>query len=132
MSSLLASDRLTADRSLVSTPRSATRSVAIPVAISIPIAVPLGGPLENVLQAGGRARRRRISPEAGHALETLGHAIEYLSDEFMHAGGALSAHNPQVEAVQLLMGINRQIYFDCPIVPSFAERCRALLHIDSH
>jgi hypothetical protein len=34
-----------------------------------------------------------------------------------------------VEAVQLLMGINRQIYFDCPIVPSFAERCRALLHI---
>jgi|GEM_PF-2422736 len=128
MSSLLASDRLTADRSLVSTPRSATRFVAIPVAISIPIAVPLGGPLENVLQAGGRARRRRISPEAGHALETLGHAIEYLSDEFVRAGGALTAHNPQVEAVQLLMGINRQIYFDCPIVPSFGERCRALLH----
>jgi hypothetical protein len=95
----------------------------------IPIAVPLGGPLENILQSGGTARRRRISPEAGHALETLGHAIEYLSDEFVHAGGSLTAHNPQVEAVQLLMGINRQIYFACPIVPSLAERCRALLHI---
>ena len=45
------------------------------------------------------------------------------------SGGALTAHNAQVEAVQLLMGINRQIYFDCPIVPSFSERCRALLHI---
>jgi hypothetical protein len=121
------------DRSLVSTPIPASRPIAFPAAIPagipIPIVVPLGGPLENVLQAGGQARRRRISPEAGHALETLGHAIEYLSDEFVHAGGSLTAHNPQVEAVQLLMGINRQIYFACPIVPSLAERCRALLHI---
>ncbi len=101
----------------------------MPIGVNIPIVVPLGGPLENVLQAGGRARRRRISPEAGHALETLGHAIEYLSDEFVHSGGQLTAHDGQVEAVQLLMGINRQIYFDCPIVPSFSERCRALLHI---
>jgi len=115
----------TTDRSLISTPITAPLSVAI----NIPIAVPLGGPLENVLQAGGTARRRRISPEAGHALENLGHAIEYLSDEFVHAGGQLTAHDGQVEAVQLLMGINRQIYFDCPIVPSFGERCRALLHI---
>jgi hypothetical protein len=119
------SDRLKADRSLVSTSGTATLPLAIPVGI----AVPLGGPLENVLQAGGRGRRRRISPEAGHALETLGHAIEYLSDEFVHSGGPLTANNAQVEAVQLLMGINRQIYFDCPIVPSFSERCRALLHI---
>ena len=118
-------DHLKGDRSLVSTPGAATLPLAMPIGIS----VPLGGPLENILQAGGRARRRRISPEAGHALETLGHAIEYLSDEFVHSGGALTAHNAQVEAVQLLMGINRQIYFDCPIVPSFSERCRALLHI---
>jgi hypothetical protein len=113
------------NRSLVSTPITAT----LPVATNIPIAVPLGGPLENVLQNGGRARRRRISPEAGHALETLGHAIEYLSDEFVHSGGALTAHDGQVEAVQLLMGINRQIYFDCPVVPSLGERCRELLHM---
>jgi hypothetical protein len=74
-------------------------------------------------------RRRRITPQAGRALEILGHAIEYLTDEFIHAGGSFSAHNAQVEAVQLLMGINREIYFDCPEVPSFAERFRSLVHL---
>ncbi len=77
---------------------------------------------------GGALRHRRISPQAGRALEILGHAIEYLSDEYAHAGGSLSAHNGQVEAVQLLMGINRQIYFACPQVPTLGERWRALVH----
>jgi len=77
----------------------------------------------------GRNRRRHISPEAGHALEKLGHAIEYLADEFIHAGGSLSAHNAQVEAVQLLMAVNRQIYFACPAVPSLSERLRGWLRM---
>jgi len=78
----------------------------------------------------GRAvmRRRRISPEAGHAIQILGHAIEYLTDEFVYAGGSFSAHDAQVEAVQLLMSLNREIYFGCPEVPTFADRFRALLH----
>ena len=76
-----------------------------------------------------RVRRRRISSEAGHALEKLGHAIEYLADEFIHAGGSLAADDAQVEAVQLLMGINRQIYLACPEVPSLGERLRGLLHL---
>jgi hypothetical protein len=73
-------------------------------------------------------RRRRISPEAGHALEILGHAIEYLTDEFVSAGGSVSAHDAQVETVQLLMRLNRDIYLSCPEVPTFANRLRALLH----
>jgi hypothetical protein len=73
-------------------------------------------------------RRRRISPEAGHALEILGHAIEYLTDEFVRAGGSISTHDAQVEAVQMLMSLNREIYFGCPEVPTFADRVRALLH----
>ncbi len=77
----------------------------------------------------GVLRRRRISPEAGHALEILGHAIEYLTDEFVHAGGWFSAHDGQVDAVQLLMAANRQIYFSCPEVPSLGERWRSLLHL---
>ncbi len=72
-------------------------------------------------------RRRRITPEAGHALELLGHAIEYLTDEFVHNGGEFSAKNEQLEAVQILMALNREIYFACPEVPSFAARCRAFL-----
>jgi hypothetical protein len=76
-----------------------------------------------------RVHRRKISPQAGHALEILGHAIEYLSDEFVHAGGSFSAHDGQVEAVQLLMRINRQIYLDCPEIPTLGERCRSWLHL---
>lgn len=74
-----------------------------------------------------RTHRRRIAPQAGRALEILGHAIEYLSDEFAHAGGALSAHNAQIEAVQLLIAANRRIYFACPEVPTMGERWRAML-----
>jgi hypothetical protein len=74
-------------------------------------------------------RRRRITPEAGRALEILGHAIEYLTDEFVQDDRAFSAKNEQLQAVQLLMALNRQVYFECPEIPTFAERCRALLHI---
>lgn len=82
-------------------------------------------------RAAGRSplRRRRITPQAGRALEVLGHAIEYLTDEYVHAGGSFSAHDAQVEAVQLLMAINREIYFECPEVPSLGRRCLAWLHL---
>ena len=123
MGSLLTPDRSTTGRSLVS--NSITAPLLVPDTAALPVLI-----LVPVEETGGRARRRRISPEAGHALETLGHAIEYLSDEFVHAGGSLTAHDAQVEAVQLLMGINREIYFECPVVPSLGERCRALLHMD--
>ena len=74
-------------------------------------------------------RRRRISPQAGHALEILGHAIEYLTDEFVHEGGSFSPNNAQLQAVQLLMALNRQIYFECPEVPSLSKRFLSLLHV---
>jgi hypothetical protein len=76
----------------------------------------------------GCPRRRRISPEAGRALEILGHAIEYLGDEFADPAGSPNALDAQMEAVQLLMEINRQIYFECPEVPSMGARWRELLH----
>lgn len=74
-------------------------------------------------------RRRRISPSAGHALEILGHAIEYLTDEFVHEGAGFSAQNSQLEAVQLLMAMNRQVYFECPELPTLGERLRSALHL---
>ena len=77
----------------------------------------------------GAIRRRRISPEAGHALEKLGHAIEYLTDEFIHEGGPFSPTNSQLQAVQLLMAINRQIYFECPELPPLSKRLFSLLHL---
>lgn len=72
-------------------------------------------------------RRRHISPPAGQALVVLGHAIEYLTDEFVHQGGSFSANNEELEAIQLLMALNRQVYFECPEVPSLGERFRGLL-----
>src|ERR1700743_2631579 len=58
-------------------------------------------------------RRRLISPEAGRAMEMLGHAIEYLADE--HAlgclsrrargerqEGALGGKHPQIAAIEML------------------------------
>jgi hypothetical protein len=72
-------------------------------------------------------RRRRISPQAGRALEILGHAIDYLTDEYVLHGGTFCARDPQLQAVQLLMALNRQVYFECPEVPTLKERCRALL-----
>ncbi|HZL53857.1 MAG TPA: hypothetical protein VFC37_23225 [Terracidiphilus sp.] len=69
----------------------------------------------------GANRRRRIDPQAGRALEILGHAIEYLADEFVHEGGSFSADNGQLQAVQLLMALNRQVYFECPEVPPFQQ-----------
>jgi hypothetical protein len=77
----------------------------------------------------GPLRSRRISANAGRALEMLGHAIEYLTDEYVHRGGSFAARNGEVAAVQLLMEINRQIYFHCPEVPTIAERCRSLLRL---
>lgn len=77
----------------------------------------------------GKPTRRRVSPEAGRALEILGHAIDYLADEYIHAGGSFRTHDPQIEAIQLLMSLNRQIYLACPEEPSFVEKCLAVLHI---
>lgn len=72
-------------------------------------------------------RRRRIDRESGRALEILGHAIEYLADEYAFAGTSLSAGDAQVQAIQMLMAVNRQVYFECPVVPSLGDRFRALV-----
>jgi hypothetical protein len=72
-------------------------------------------------------RARRISPEAGRALEILGHAIEYLADEYVNETKNLSATDPQVAAIGLLMSLNRQVYYECPVIPTFSVRIRAFL-----
>jgi hypothetical protein len=73
-------------------------------------------------------RRRRISREAGHALDILAHSIEYLTDEFVSQGLAFSSREEQLQAVQILMALNRQIYLECPEIPTFASRCLTLFH----
>ena len=75
------------------------------------------------------SRRRRISEQAGRALEILGHAIEYLSDEFLvEEDDAPSAWRcGRFEATQLLMAANRRIYLECPELPTLKERIVLLI-----
>jgi hypothetical protein len=90
---------------------------------------------ENIGESSNARRRpiaRQIDPRSGRALEILGHAIEYLTDEYVHAGGSLCAHNGQVEAIQLLIIANRAIYFACPAVPSLGDRLRRCLGLAPH
>jgi len=68
----------------------------------------------SALPAAGADVRRRISPKAGRAIEKLAHAIEYLSDEFVQDSGPLDPRDGRVEAIQLLMGLNRAVYCECP------------------
>jgi len=81
----------------------------------------------NAAPSAGRAKRRRIDPETGHALVILGHAIEYLADEFAYEGGSFTANRGQVDAIQLLMALNREIYMACPEVPTFRQWLHSLL-----
>ena len=90
--------------------------------------IAMSAPTAETIRAGAN-RRRRIDPQAGHALEILGHAIEYLADEFVHEGGSFSADNGQLQAVKLLMALNRHIYFECPEVPPFGKRLLSFLHL---
>ncbi len=70
---------------------------------------------------------RRLTPEAGRAMEKLGHAIEYLSDEFVNADGVVSGHDARLDAIQILMSLNRQVYLESPEVPRLAGRLSSWL-----
>ena len=70
---------------------------------------------------------RRISLRAGRGIEILGHAIEYLIDEGESEGKSVDASDPRSQAVKILMALNREIYFECPEVPSLADAFRSFL-----
>jgi hypothetical protein len=75
-------------------------------------------------------RRRLLSPSSSRALEVLGHAIEYLADEYaLHAGNLplLDAEDPQLHGIQLLMAASRSVYWDCPLAPTLREHVSRLL-----
>ena len=78
--------------------------------------------------AGARVRRR-IDPQAGRALEILGHAIDYLTDEYIFHGGQFRAGDPELDALHVLMAANRTIYYECPVIPSLSQRFLRLFGI---
>jgi hypothetical protein len=97
------------------------------IAVSTTNGFPIPDSAANACTGRVKLVNRRISPQAGRALEILGHAIEYLMDEGEFEGKAMDANDPRTEAVKMLMAVNREIYFGCPEVPSFLETWHSFL-----
>lgn len=61
--------------------------------------------------------------EQGRALETLGHAVEYLVDsQLFEVGGG--SNRDDHEAVQILMRLSRAVFAECPEAVSLRRRMR--------
>lgn len=61
---------------------------------------------------------RVTSVRAGRALETLGHAVEYLTDESVeriNRGANLQDEAGVLDAIDLLKSVNRAVYQECPL-----------------
>jgi hypothetical protein len=75
--------------------------------------------------------RRALSPVDGRALEILGHAIEYLADEYSvdtAPKGPLGSADPRVEAIQILKSLNRAVYYSgAEVQPAFRRIKRWVL-----
>ena len=91
----------------------ATTSSALPIAVSVP----------DVAKAIPQPRRR-IGPERGRALEKLRHAIEYLVDEHVNDLDSPDASIDRLAAVELLMGLLKQVYTEAPVIQPLNERFR--------
>jgi len=63
----------------------------------------------------------------GHALESLGHAIEYVYDSRVYRNsGELSPSD--VEAVQVLMRLSREVFVECREVAPARTVLKLFLH----
>ena len=80
--------------------------------------------MKRKLLPGEVTVRRRGSVQQGQALETLGHAVEYLVDSRLFALGEAAeqeARNSQ-DAVQILMRASRGVFLECPEVVPLRRR----------
>ncbi len=77
--------------------------------------------MRSRLLPGERTVRRRGNLEQGRALETLGHAVEYLADSQMFEMDPDAARHTQ-EAIQLLMRCSRAVFVECPEVIPMRRR----------
>jgi hypothetical protein len=71
--------------------------------------------------------RRRLSRESAQGLEILGHAIEYLADEYAvdpADKGPLGNADPRIAAMQTLKSLNRAVYFSGAEVQPVWQRIR--------
>jgi hypothetical protein len=78
-------------------------------------------------RSSSQAIHRRPSMDQGHALESLGHAIEYVYDSRVYRdSGELSPSD--VEAVQVLMRLSREVFVECREVAPAHTGLKLFLH----
>jgi hypothetical protein len=73
---------------------------------------------------------RQLSRESARGLEILGHAIEYLADEYAvdpADKGRLGNLDPRVEAIQALKALSRAIYYSGAEVQPIWQRIQQWL-----
>src|ERR1035437_6129342 len=73
------------------------------------------------IRSDSKAVRRRPTMSQGQALEMIGHAIEYVYDSRVYQNaGALSKSD--MEAVQTLMRLSREVYLECKEIAPDSDR----------
>ena len=78
-------------------------------------------------RSASQAIHRRPSMHQGHALESLGHAIEYVYDSRVYRnGGEMSPSD--VEAVQVLIRLSREVFVECREVASARTGLKLFWH----
>ena len=73
--------------------------------------------------------RRKANQQQGRALEVLGHAVEYLVDTRMTRDDMqpLLLAGPDLQAVQILMRLNRAVFSSCEEIVPLRRRLKKWL-----
>lgn len=69
--------------------------------------------------------RRIITREQGRALETIGHAVDYLHDCYIHQGNDaefLNVPGPPAAAIQILIAARQSLFHSLPLVAPWHRR----------
>ena len=83
---------------------------------------PAPTPYPSQMRGGSpRDERRRPGRNQGHALEQLGHAVEYLIDSRMFLT-QVPYTTAEEEAVQILMSLSRLVFDGCPRAVTMRRR----------
>jgi hypothetical protein len=67
------------------------------------------------------------SQRASRGRKILCHAIEHLTEGLADSRESASERSARLQAVQILMALNREIYFESNAEPGFCERCMTWL-----
>jgi hypothetical protein len=86
---------------------------------------PTGNNSAVAVPTPGRPLRRILTREQGRALETIGHAVDYLNDCYLYNGGdeeILNVSGPFIEALHLLIAARQEILWSLPVAEPWTLR----------